>query len=137
MLAEKEKMERETGIEPATSSLGSWHSTAELLPLAPAPPKGGAAAPNIVGRLHACKGPTDKPFTEPAAARVEGLQVKTGSANLDSRMDEALCTSACSELPWESMVTMAGRSLTRRCHMASGMPNSSRWTPFTSSMQRE
>ena len=28
-----ERMERETGIEPATSSLGSWHSTAELLPL--------------------------------------------------------------------------------------------------------
>ena len=27
------EMERETGIEPATSSLGSWHSTAELLPL--------------------------------------------------------------------------------------------------------
>jgi hypothetical protein len=27
-------LERETGIEPATSSLGSWHSTAELLPLA-------------------------------------------------------------------------------------------------------
>jgi hypothetical protein len=26
-------MERETGIEPATSSLGSWRSTAELLPL--------------------------------------------------------------------------------------------------------
>ena len=26
-------MERETGLEPATSSLGSWHSTAELLPL--------------------------------------------------------------------------------------------------------
>lgn len=25
-------MERETGIEPATSSLGSWRSTAELLP---------------------------------------------------------------------------------------------------------
>ena len=29
-----EEMERETGIEPATSSLGSWRSTAELLPLA-------------------------------------------------------------------------------------------------------
>jgi hypothetical protein len=28
-----EIMERETGIEPATSSLGSWRSTAELLPL--------------------------------------------------------------------------------------------------------
>ena len=27
-----EKMERETGLEPATSSLGSWHSTTELLP---------------------------------------------------------------------------------------------------------
>ena len=25
-------MERETGIEPATSSLGSWRSTTELLP---------------------------------------------------------------------------------------------------------
>ena len=30
-------MERETGIEPATSSLGSWHSTAELLPLVVVP----------------------------------------------------------------------------------------------------
>ena len=27
------EMERETGIEPVTSSLGSWRSTAELLPL--------------------------------------------------------------------------------------------------------
>ena len=27
-------LERETGFEPATSSLGSWHSTTELLPLA-------------------------------------------------------------------------------------------------------
>ena len=26
-------LERATGIEPATSSLGSWHSTAELRPL--------------------------------------------------------------------------------------------------------
>ena len=29
----KKVMERETGLEPATSSLGSWHSTTELLPL--------------------------------------------------------------------------------------------------------
>src|SRR5689334_8810285 len=29
-----DSMERETGFEPATSSLGSWHSTTELLPLA-------------------------------------------------------------------------------------------------------
>ena len=34
-LARMAKMERETGIEPATSSLGSWRSTAELLPLGP------------------------------------------------------------------------------------------------------
>jgi hypothetical protein len=27
--------ERETGLEPATSSLGSWHSTTELLPQLP------------------------------------------------------------------------------------------------------
>ena len=32
-------LERETGIEPATSSLGSWHSTAELLPLASRTPE--------------------------------------------------------------------------------------------------
>ena len=28
-----ERMERATGVEPATSSLGSWHSTTELHPL--------------------------------------------------------------------------------------------------------
>ena len=28
----REKMERATGVEPATSSLGSWHSTTELRP---------------------------------------------------------------------------------------------------------
>ena len=28
-----DSMERETGLEPVTSSLGSWHSTTELLPL--------------------------------------------------------------------------------------------------------
>ena len=27
------RLERGTGIEPATSSLGSWHSSAELPPL--------------------------------------------------------------------------------------------------------
>jgi hypothetical protein len=32
-------VERETGIEPVTSSLGSWRSTAELLPLAEKPIK--------------------------------------------------------------------------------------------------
>ena len=31
------KMEREMGLEPTTSSLGSWHPTAELLPLSSVP----------------------------------------------------------------------------------------------------
>jgi hypothetical protein len=34
-------LERETGFEPATSSLGSWHSTTELLP-----PRGAIASGN-------------------------------------------------------------------------------------------
>ena len=67
-------MERETGIEPATSSLGSWHSTAELLPLGPAPPRGDATGFNIVGTHPACKGPTGKPLTEPLAAGAESLR---------------------------------------------------------------
>ena len=33
-------MERETGFEPATSTLARSHSTTELLPLEPAAPKG-------------------------------------------------------------------------------------------------
>jgi len=43
---EKEIMERETGFEPASSSLGSWHSATELLPLDNS---------NIKGRLWAVK----------------------------------------------------------------------------------
>ena len=33
VLSDSTMLERETGIEPVTSSLGSWRSTAELLPL--------------------------------------------------------------------------------------------------------
>lgn len=40
-------------------------------------------------------------------------------------------TSLCSELPCASIVTMAAKSSTSRCHMASGMPNSSQSTPAT------
>ncbi len=32
MIYFRKEMERATGVEPATSSLGSWHSTAELRP---------------------------------------------------------------------------------------------------------
>ena len=58
----------------------------------------------------------------------------TGSANLASTAAEAFSTSACSELPCASMVTMAGKSVTRSRHIASGMPNSSSFTSRTSSM---
>jgi hypothetical protein len=33
--------------------------------------------------------------------------------------------------PWASIVTMAGKSRTRRCHIASGTPSSNRSTPST------
>src|ERR1700757_1091613 len=52
----KAEMERETGIEPATSSLGSWRSTAELLPPGRsnepilAVPSGSAALEKLRGR---------------------------------------------------------------------------------------
>ncbi len=36
-------LERETGIEPATSTLARWRSTAELFPLGKAKDKGGSA----------------------------------------------------------------------------------------------
>jgi hypothetical protein len=58
----------------------------------------------------------------------------TGSASFANTAAEAFSTSACSELPWASMVTMAGKSVTRSRHIASGMPNSSSFTSTTSSM---
>src|SRR4051794_16915425 len=57
-------MERETGIEPATSSLGSLRSTAELLPLSADPAHEAVAygilTPNqrqhlVPFRLHLCR----------------------------------------------------------------------------------
>jgi hypothetical protein len=49
----------------------------------------------------------------------------------------AAATSACSEFPCESMVTMAGKSLASKTHIASGTPNSSsKYTPWTLGRQR-
>src|SRR5579871_2652973 len=71
-----EKMERETGLEPATSSLGSWHSTTELLPrflhcrqyITPPPvpetgipPRAMAYPPTRSGADPACPLPTPPP----------------------------------------------------------------------------
>ena len=45
-------------------------------------------------------------------------------------------TSACRLLPCASIVTIAMKSRTRRCHIASGIPNSIRCTPSTFSIVR-
>jgi hypothetical protein len=50
-------MERETGIEPVTSSLGSWRSTAELLPL---------NAFDFSSGSETCKGPMQRDAPEGA-----------------------------------------------------------------------
>ena len=44
--------------------------------------------------------------------------------------------SLCRLFPCASMVTIAGKSLTRRCHIASGVPNSSSDTSSTPSIDR-
>lgn len=48
----------------------------------------------------------------------------------------ACSTFACRLLPCASIVTMAMKPFTRRCHMASGMPNSNKCTPSTFSTVR-
>jgi hypothetical protein len=44
--------------------------------------------------------------------------------------------SLCKLFPCASIVTMAGKSLTIKCHIASGVPNSSSETPSTFSIER-
>ena len=58
----------------------------------------------------------------------------TGSASFASSFADAFSTSACRLFPCESIVTMAGKSLTMMCHMASGTPKSRKSTPSTSTM---
>jgi hypothetical protein len=53
--------------------------------------------------------------------------------NCSSAVPVVFSTSACRLLPCASMVTMAGKPFTRRCHIASGIPNSIRLTSRTSS----
>ena len=50
--------------------------------------------------------------------------------------DTPATTHLCRLLPCASMVTIAGKSRTSRCHIASGVPNSVSDTPSTRSMQR-
>src|SRR5215813_5850880 len=83
-------MERATGIEPATSSLGSWHSTAELRPrsvrdssrrgarlstaaalLAAQPVQGLLARPDLPQPLGLA-GPVEQPADLGAGGQAEG-----------------------------------------------------------------
>ncbi len=52
----------------------------------------------------------------------------------DSPVDFSI--SACRLLPCASMVTMAAKLFTFRCHIASGMPSSNRFTSITCSTVR-
>lgn len=61
--------------------------------------------------------------------------LKTGSACAASFSNEDFWTSACNELPCESIVTTAVKSSTFKCHIASGIPNSIRSTPSTDLIQ--
>ena len=58
------------------------------------------------------------------------------SASVASTLPDSTSTSLCRLLPCASMVTIAGKSRTCRCHIASGVPNSVSDTPSTRSMQR-
>jgi len=71
----------------------------------------------------------------PAASRPR-LSQETGDARCSSSCAESRSTSACRLRPWASMVTTAGKSRTRRRHMASGIPKARKSTPSTASMQR-
>jgi hypothetical protein len=66
--------------------------------------------------------------------RISENQSLTGSANFASSAAEAFSTSAWRLFPCESIVTIAGKSFTLICHIASGMPNSRKSTPVTSTM---
>ncbi len=57
--------------------------------------------------------------------------LNTGSRNCASLAAESFSTSAWRLLPCASMVTIAAKPSTCKCHIASGMPNSMKSTLFT------
>src|SRR5262249_28311640 len=74
-------LERETGIEPATSSLGSWHSIAELLSLI-----GADCSISIEGRIN-FKGYPSFVLTAPMFAEFRSRLLVNGDKN------SSICTS--------------------------------------------
>jgi hypothetical protein len=71
----------------------------------------------------------------PAPYQLPKSYLKTGSLNCANFSNEDLSTSACKLLPWESIVTTAVKPSTRRCHIASGIPNCIKSTPSTPLIQ--
>jgi len=96
-------------LAPCLGVLGALRVSlfaAKLAPMAPSPPN---TQPKVLECICESK-----------------HYVNTGSASLAIIVADAFSTSAWREFPCASIVTMAGKSLTRRCHMASGIPNSNR-----------
>src|SRR5208283_1026644 len=70
--------------------------------------------------------PNDSMKAAPSVAdAVPAAYVATGTSFSNS-CPEAVSTDSCKLWPCESIVTIASKSFTLRCHIASGMPNSSR-----------
>ena len=94
-------MERETGLEPATSSLGSWHSTTELLPL------------TVKSAIYL--NPLDFLDRGPSLFRPCYLSITT---RLDAKMDSKTDSTAASESrisPFPCCPFMLSISLSKAC----------------------
>jgi hypothetical protein len=92
--------------------------------------------PGVVSAARA-RTATRKRGTQPVhtlGTAAAGHHTVSGAANFASSAPEDFSTSACMLLPRASIVTITGKSLTRRCHIASGMPNSRKSTPDTSTI---
>src|ERR1700722_11606756 len=70
----RELVERATGVEPATSSLGSWHSTTELRPLSGVELSSSDAANASLAAIY---------LTFPMAFRPSGFAVDYHSASFE------------------------------------------------------
>ena len=95
-------------------------------------------------RFRCCRSPTSKPWTSTSrrwSTATRGRRCKEFSADGDElaatrpslrdARPTRCSTSLCRLLPCASIVTIAGKSSTVRCHIASGVPNSSSDTPST------
>ena len=81
-------LERETGLEPATSSLGSWHSTTELLP----PVCGISYLTHPAGlRPESCESIASIPSVRTYPSRPENRLQNGHKANCASRVPRSGC----------------------------------------------